>query len=110
MIFPGFLSEEINFLSYSPSRMMVLKRKKENLQGTPQGVENCNKETFKGTVSRDFLLQVFFHESPSTKPLIITLGSFRIFSKIRGDLPPVSTTLAANFATNSPCVVDTGGN
>ncbi len=26
---------------------MVLKRKKENLQGTPQGVENCSKETFK---------------------------------------------------------------
>ncbi len=25
----------------------------------------------------------FFHESPSPKPLIITLGSFRIFSKIR---------------------------
>jgi hypothetical protein len=28
MISPGFLSEEINFLSYSPSRMTVLKRKK----------------------------------------------------------------------------------
>ena len=26
-------------------------------------------------MSRDFLLQVFFHESPSPKPLIITLGS-----------------------------------
>jgi hypothetical protein len=78
----------------------------------------------------------FFHESPSPKLLIITLGSFRIFSKIRGDirksrfttgvndtsgkllpvsttpaanLPPVSTTPAANFATSSPCVVDTGG-
>jgi hypothetical protein len=25
------------------------------------------------------------------------------------NLPPVSTTLAANFATSSPCVVDTGG-
>ncbi len=37
----------------------------------------------KGTVSRDFLLQVFFHESPSPKPLKITLGSFQIFSKIR---------------------------
>jgi hypothetical protein len=24
-------------------------------------------------------------------------------------LPPVSTTPAANFATSSPCVVDTGG-
>ncbi len=28
----------------------------------------------KGTVSRDFLLKFFFHESPSPKPLIITLG------------------------------------
>ncbi len=78
----------------------------------------------------------FFHESPSPKLLIITLGSFRIFSKIRGDirksrcttsvndtggklppvsttpaanLPAVSTTLAANFATSSLCVVDTCG-
>jgi hypothetical protein len=78
----------------------------------------------------------FFHESPSPKPLIITLRSFRIFSKIRGDirksrcttgvndtggklppvsmtpaanLPPESTTLAKNVATSSPCVVDTGG-
>jgi hypothetical protein len=24
-------------------------------------------------------------------------------------LPPVSTTPAANFATSSPCVIDTGG-
>jgi hypothetical protein len=62
----------------------------------------------------------FFHESPSPKPLKITLGSFRIFLKIRGDirtsrcttgvndigpvsmtpvaiLPPVSTTPAANL-------------
>ncbi len=78
----------------------------------------------------------FFHESPSPKPLIITLGSFQIFSKIRGDIrksrcttgvndtggkfatgvndtsgkmPPVSTTPAAIFATSSPCDVDTGG-
>jgi hypothetical protein len=27
----------------------------------------------------------------------------------RKNLPPVSTTPAANFATSSPCVVDTGG-
>jgi hypothetical protein len=53
------------------------------------------------------------------------IGSFRIFSKIRGDirksrcitgvndtggkLPPVSTTPVANFATISLCVVDTSG-
>jgi hypothetical protein len=83
-----------------------------------------------------FFASGFFHESPSPKPLIITLGSFRIFSKICGDirksrcttgvnftggklppvsttpaadLPPISTTPEANFATSSPCVVDTGG-
>jgi hypothetical protein len=38
---------------------------------------------FKGTVSRDFLLQVFFNESPSPKPLKITLGSFQIFINSR---------------------------
>ncbi len=30
----------------------------------------------KGTVSRDFLLFRFFHESPSPKPLKLILGSF----------------------------------
>jgi hypothetical protein len=76
------------------------------------------------------------NHAPSPKPLKITLGSFQIFSKIRGDirksrcttgvndtvgkfatgvndtggkLPPVSTTSEANFATSSACVVDTGG-
>jgi hypothetical protein len=53
------------------------------------------KPELKGIVSRDFLLQVFFmnHLPPSPG----------------GKLPPVSTTPAANFATSSPCVVDTGG-
>jgi hypothetical protein len=40
----------------------------------------------KGTVSRDVLPQVFFHESSSPKPLKITLGSVSIFLKIRGDI------------------------
>ncbi len=41
----------------------------------------------KGTVSRDFLVLVFgfFHEPVSPQSLIIQLGPFRIFSKIRGD-------------------------
>jgi hypothetical protein len=43
----------------------------------------------------------FFHESVSPKPLSIPLGSFRIFSKIRGDIR------SSMFATG---VVDTGGN
>jgi hypothetical protein len=54
----------------------------------------------KGTVSRDFLLLVFFLYSVSPKPLIIPLGSFRTFSKIRGDIR------SSMFATG---VVDTGG-
>ena len=42
------------------------------------------------------------------------MGSFRIFSKIRGDIrsqgaPPVSTTPVANFSTIFASVVDTGG-
>ncbi len=68
----------------------------------------------------------FFHESPSPKPLIITLGSFQIFSKIRGDirksrcttsvndtggkLPPVSTTTAANLPPVSTTPVANGKN
>ncbi len=84
-------------------------------------------------MSRDFCFW-FFYESVSPQPQSIPLGSFRIFSKIRGDtggnfatgvkdtggklppvsttpaanFPPVSTTPAANFATSSPCAVDTG--
>ena len=60
--------------------------------------------TLKGTVSRDFLLLVFFMNQFPPKPLSIPLGPFRIFSKIRGDTvftshgaPPVSTTPVANF-------------
>jgi hypothetical protein len=43
----------------------------------------------------------FFHESPSPKPLIITVGSFRMFSKIRG----INDT-GGKFATG---INDTGG-
>ena len=55
----------------------------------------------KGTVSRDFLLLVFFLESVSPKPLIKPLGLFRIFSKFAEifaaqDFPPVSLTPVAN--------------
>ncbi len=74
----------------------------------------------------------FFHGSVSPQPQSISLGPFQIFSKIRGDirisrctirindttggklpavanLPLVSTTPAANFATSFASVVDTGG-
>jgi hypothetical protein len=45
-----------------------------------------------------FLLKVFFHESSSPKPLKITLGSFAAgVNDTGGNLPPVSTTPAANW-------------
>ncbi len=55
---------------------------------------------FKGTVPRDFRLQVFFNESVTPSPLSIPLGPFRIFSKIREDI-------RSSRCTNG--VVDTGG-
>jgi hypothetical protein len=74
----------------------------------------------KGTVSRGL-----FHESPSPKPLKITLGSFRFFFlKIRGDIRKSRCTTGVNdtggkFATGvndtaggkiSAGINDTGGN
>ncbi len=46
----------------------------------------CLQVYFKGTVSRDFLLLVFFHESVSPQLQSIPFRPFRIFSKIRGDI------------------------
>jgi hypothetical protein len=55
------------------------------------------------------------HESPSPKPLIIALGSFRIFSKIHGDIRKSRCTTAVNdtsgkFATGAIAagIYDTG--
>ncbi len=89
----------------------------------------------KGTVSRDFLLLVFFI-SVSLQPQSILLGQLRFFSKfaeifasqgappvsmtpvaklplvsttLAANLPLVSTTTAANFATSFSHVVDTSG-
>ncbi len=55
----------------------------------------------KGTVSRDFLLQVFFMNH-LPQALKIALGSFRFFRKFAEifesqGAPPVSTTPVANF-------------
>jgi hypothetical protein len=66
--------------------------------------------SFKGTVSRDFLLQVFSWIT-FPKPLKITLWSFQIFSKIRGDIRKSRCTTSVNdtggkFATS---LNDTGG-
>ena len=80
---------------------------------------------FKGTVSRDFLLQVFFMNQFPPSPRVSHYDRFKFFRKFAAifaskgappvsttpvaKLPPVSTTPAANFATSLASVVDTGG-
>jgi hypothetical protein len=67
--------------------------------GSPTLIFQMTFFVLKGTVLRDFLLLVFFlNQFPP--PLIIPLGPFRIFSKIRGDIR------SSRFATG---VNDTGG-
>jgi hypothetical protein len=56
---------------------------------------------FKGTVSQDFLLQVF-HESSSPEPLKIALGQFQIFLKNRGDICKSRYTIGLNDTVNFP--------
>jgi hypothetical protein len=50
---------------------------------------------FKWKVLRDFCIRVF-HESSSPKPLKITFGSFRIFSKNRGEICKSRCTTCIN--------------
>ncbi len=58
------------------------------------------KNQLKGTVSRDFSLLVFLHQSVFPQPQSIPLGPFQIFSKIRRDIRSSRLTTG---------VVDTGG-
>jgi hypothetical protein len=65
-------------------------------------------------MSRDFLLLVFFMNQFPPSPRVFHEDYFEFFRKFAEilesqDAAPVSTTLAANFATNFPSVVDTGG-
>ncbi len=82
--------------------------------------------SLKGTVSRDFLLLVFFmNQFPPPHPRVFHLDRFKIFRKFAeifasqgappvsttpvANLPLVSATPAANFYTIFASVVDTGG-
>jgi hypothetical protein len=75
---------------------------KKSVATTTKKKKNCNRvmSKFKGTVSRDFRLLVFFMKQFPPKPLSIQLGPFQIFSKIRGDIRSSKCTTG---------VVDTGG-
>ncbi len=66
----------------------------------------------KGTVSRDFLLLVFFMNQVSPNPLSIPLGPFQIFSKIHGDISSsrFTTGVVDTGGKFAASVVDTGGN
>ncbi len=67
------------------------------------GIPGQRARGFKVTVSRDFLLQVFFHESSSPELSKITVGSFRIFSKIRGDIRKWRCTTGVNYTGGKFC-------
>jgi hypothetical protein len=80
---------------------------------------------FKGTVSRDFLLLVFFMNQFPPSPRVFHIDRFEFFRKFAeifasqgappvsttpvANLPPASVTPVANFSTISASVVDTGG-
>ena len=98
-----------------------------------QNLQNCfttpNKMTseddIKGTVSRDFLLLVFFMNQFPPSPRVFHLDRFEFFRKFAeifasqgappvsttlvANLPPASATPVANFSTIFASVVDTGG-
>ena len=68
----------------------------------------------KGTVSRDFLLLVFFMNQFPPRPRVLHLDRFEFFRKFAEifasqGAPPVSATPVANFSTIFASVVDTGG-
>ena len=68
----------------------------------------------KGTVSRDFLLLVFFMNHFPPSPRVFHLDRFEFFRKFTEifasqGAPPVSTTPVANFSTIFASVIDTGG-
>ncbi len=91
-------------------------KKRRTLRLFQTSLKKLRKVFFKGTLSRDFLLLVFCHESVSPKPLNIPLGPFQIFWKFAeifaaqgwppvsttpvANLPPVATTLVANNGIN----------
>ncbi len=76
--------------------------------GTTNGVsKKCTEHTksswFKGTMSWDFLLQVFSWIIFPPKLPKITIGSFRIFSKIRGDIRKWMCTTGIIDTGGAPC-------
>jgi hypothetical protein len=70
--------------------------------------------SLKGTVSRDFLLLVFFVNQFPPSPRVFHLDHFKFFQKFAEKFasqgaPLVSATPVANFSTIFASVIDTGG-
>ncbi len=74
----------------------------------------CPSKMFKGTVSWEFLLLVFFMNKFPPGPRASHLDCFECFWKFAifasQGAPPVSMTPVANFAISFTSIVDTGGN
>ncbi len=69
---------------YLHSRNMYSVQDSKYLKNKSNIVKHVKPTSFKGSLTRDFRHQIFFHKSVSPRPLSIPLGPFRIFSKIRG--------------------------
>ncbi len=104
--FPANLTEKIRPLRKIKGPLVIITFVKSFGQITKNYLCHRERKKYKncGFSKRDsvtrFSTFCFFHESVSPKPLSIPLGSFRIFSKIRGDIR------SSMFATG---VNDTGG-
>ncbi len=77
-------------------------------------IMSTNTIQFKGTVSRDFLLLVFFMNQFPPSPRVFHSDRFDFFRKFAEifasqGAPPVSATPVANLSNIFACVVDTGG-
>ncbi len=68
----------------------------------------CTYSGLKESLTRDFRLQVFFHESVSPRPPSIPLEPFWIFSKIRGDIRELMFITGVNDDKLFSGVNDTG--
>ncbi len=108
------------FLSIKISLKVLTNKKRGGLK-----VVSFDRFRFKWTVSRDFLLLVFFLNQFPPHPKVFHLDRFEFFRKFAeifatqgappvsttpvANLPPVSATPSANFYTIFAGVVDTGG-
>jgi hypothetical protein len=97
-----FVSEnlkEILFKICKKLRKKQLRQCSEKLNKIQSFLSPIVQIGLKGQCYKIFRIRLF-HESSSPNPLKITLGSFRIFSKIRGDIRKSRCTIRINDLVN----------